>query len=259
LIVDLHLAVEGRDIDSLLALLTDTLLDGVALVDFDRFPAPELAQALTEAGYPCFVGMQVRLARGALLAFPASADLQWIPPASPRSDEELIASLKQAGCALVACHPYHRVADAATGDGLIQVKGIEAILAVAGQSAQAANDLALDLVEKMALPAVGGTGNEGSPGKAATLFAERLTSQADLVAQIRARACWAVAIGAEDRWASADRAPRPERDDRRREGRGRRDEGRGRRDGRGGDRREGRRGGRRDGRRDGRGDGRRQS
>jgi hypothetical protein len=227
MLIDLHVLVHQGDTDALLETLPVTLLDGLCLVDLGKLPDASLVEAARSHGKAVFVGAQVALEKGHILAFPPTEELD-IAGLLAGGDDECLRALDEAGCALLACQPYDKEAGFGLGDWVVRYTTLHGILAVTASSSQAANDLALEVVENLDIVATGGTASDGPLGKAATLFAATVTHQSGLVDEIKRGDCWAVSLGAEDRWTSVARRPERSGGDGR-DGRGR---GRGGRDGR---------------------------
>jgi len=261
MLVDLHLTTENLELEALLDELQASTLDAVCLVDFEKLPDPSLVGQVRESGLKVFLGAVVPQKRGHLLAFPPDEEFDWgtfYEDAS--SQDNFVAYARERGCALVACHPYHRETPGAMGDRILQYPGLDAVITVTAVSPVPANDMALEMLESLGAGAAGGTGASASVGTAATLFANTVEDQAQFVQELKKGDCWAVAMGPDDKWSSVRTSDSDGRD-RRRGGRGRRDgrdrggRDRGRRD-RGGRDRGGRdrggrdRGGRDRGRRD---------
>ena len=253
MIVDMHLAVPEDDRDSLIEAVRNAGLDAVCLVDFKKLPEAELAAKVAEAGVKVVLGAVVPMTKGRILVIPKTTDFDWdaFYKDAPEGDE-FVSFAKKEGCLTIASHPYHRETEGAMVDRVIQLPGLDAVICVTSNSPKSSNDLAMDVIEGLGACAVGGSGETGTPGKAATLFASSFETQEEFVALVKSGDCWAVAFGEEDCW-----SPSEGRGDRR-DDRGGRDRG-GYRGGRGGDRggrdRGGYRGGRDRGGRGGRGGG----
>ncbi len=248
MLVDLHVLIHEGDTDALLETIPATLVDALCLVEMGTLPDPAIVEAARAHGKKVFVAAQVALEKGHILVYPSTEELA-LEPLLSGNDDEKVRALLEAGCALLACHPYDKTTDFSLGDWVLQFTALHGALVVNAGSVQAANDLALEVVEKLDIAAAGGTGGGGPLGKAATLFATEVETQAELVEEIKRSDCWAVALGTEDRWSSVERrTDRPRgRGDRDRGGRGRGSRDRDRRGGRGRGERSGR-GGRNRGR-----------
>jgi len=243
-LVDLQLVVSNLDVEKTIDDLKRTPLDGVCLVDFKKLPdAAVVERVKAGSALKVFVGAAVPIDKGHVLAFPPTQEFDlpaFLEQLAPESD--VIVKAREAGCATVACHPYHKDSESAMGDRILQCHGVDAVITVTGTSPVSANDSALDVLDTLGVPGAAGTGAGTAPGKAATLFMTALESQADLVKELRAGECWAVALGADDRWSASGEGGRGDRREGRRggfSGRGRggdrggnrhgRDRGRGRR------------------------------
>ncbi len=228
MLVDLHVLIHDGDRDALLETIPATIVDALCLVDMGKLPDPAYVESARSHGKKVFVGAQIAFEKGHIIVYPPAADAD-LEALLSGSDDEKLRSLLEAGCALIACHPYDKTTDFSLGDSVVQMTALHGAVVVNAESVQAANDMALEVVEKLDVAAAGGTGSDGPLGKAATLFASDVETQAEFVEEIKRGDCWAVALGSEDRWTSVER--RPERSDR---------GGRGGRGGRDGERRGGR-------------------
>lgn len=229
MLIDLHVLIHDGDTDALLETIPATLVDALCLVDLGKLPDAAVVEAARTHGKKVFVGAQIALEKGHILVYPPAEDTDLAPLLSGGDDDKLRALL-EAGCALLACHPFDKETDFGLGDWLVQFTALHGALAVTASSAPTANDMTLEVVENLDIAAAGGTGSDGPLGKAATLFASTVATQSELVEEIKRGDCWAVALGEEDRWTSVAR-----RSDRHRGG-GRDSRGRGGRErgGRGG-------------------------
>lgn len=247
MLVDLHLPFVADELDRITSAVKSADIDAVCLVGDGTIPTQEDADAVASSGVTVFRGVRVSLGRGAVLVFPADPNMEW--PQFAAGAEDGIAQVKaarEAGFAVVACHPYDKSAGETLGDRVFQLGSAHGVIVVSAGSSQTANDLAMDALEALGATAAGGTGSDAPAGRASTLFAAEFDSQERLVAELRAGDFWAVSVGADDRFSSEERSG--QRGDSRRGGR----------DGRGRDDRRGNyRGGRRDSRgsRDSRGRG----
>lgn len=233
MLIDLHVLIHDGDTDALLETIPATLLDGLCLVEMGGLPAPEIVTAARAHGKHVFVAAQIALEKGHILVYPPAEDTD-LAPLLTGSDDDKVRALLEAGCALLACHPYDKTTGHGLGDWIVQFTALHGAISVTASSKQTANDLALEAIENLDIAAAGGTGSDGPLGKAATLFASKVTTQAEFVNEIIRSDCWAVGLGAEDRWTSVERRPERSR------GRGDRDRGGRGRGGRDGERRGGR-------------------
>jgi hypothetical protein len=223
-LVDLHVMIDEKEAADIAAMLQNTMLDGVCLVALDSLPDKSIVEAATALELAVFVGAQMPLSRGHILAIPKTGELDvFTLREGCENDQDLIGRLNDAGCAVIPCHPYDRDSGTAIGDRIAQLTGLHGLIAVTADSAVTANDLALEMVDSLDLPALGGSA-DGDVGKAATLLANPVSTQEELVDEVRRGDCWALSFGDGDRWSSVAR-PRSERGDRGR-GRGRDNRGR---------------------------------
>jgi predicted metal-dependent phosphoesterase TrpH len=178
-------------------------LDGVAFTDLDTLDAlPEVRAAASETGVLGLVGLTLATDHGRYLCFFAAperlASLAELFGGVPRSASATLARVASLGGAAVAAHPYDKALAPASADALFTLDGLAAIEGLHGRSRSGANDLAVEAADHLGLPCVGGSGALGSLeefGTAATLFREPVADEAGLVAQLKAGACWAAALG----------------------------------------------------------------
>jgi hypothetical protein len=234
-------------------------LDGVAFTDLNTLDGlDEVRAAGRDEGFLALCGVEVTTDRGHYLCFfpdPAKvpAPPQAFGSATPWPVRDVLAKVKELGGVAVAAHPYDKSVERPSGDFIFTLDGLAAIEGLNTRRKGPANDLAVEAADHMSLPCTGASGALGSLdeiGKAATLFREPVTSEEDVVRQLRAGTVFCVAIGVSPGAAEAGRGGErrgPERRERgergdRRDHRGDRTEGSGRR--RGGGRGRGGRGGR---------------
>jgi predicted metal-dependent phosphoesterase TrpH len=221
-------------------------LDGVAFTDLNTLDGVEEHRAAgREVGILALTGVEIATDRGHYLCF--FPDPAKVPPppqifgsATPWPVREVLQKVLDLGGVVVAAHPYDKTIERPSGDFIFTLDGLSAIEGLNARRKPAANDLAVEAADHLNLPCVAGSDAHASLdeiGKAATLFRDPVTSEADVVAQIRAATVYSVAIGVEPGPAEpSDRGDRrPPRD---RQDRGERRGGPG--GGRGGDRRGGR-------------------
>ena len=226
-------------------------LDALALTDVNTLEGlAELREAAREESFPALAGVEITTDHGHYLCFfPEPEQLPALPQVfgtTPWPVREVLRFVQEKGGVAVAAHPYDKTVDRPSGDFIFTVEGLSAIQGLCGRAKPAANDLAVEAADHMNLPCVAGSGAHGSldeVGTVATLFREPVSSERDLVAQIRAGGVYCVAIGAPPRPPEPrDYGPRHDHGERRGGDRG------GDRGGRGGGERGGRRGGDRGGR-----------
>jgi len=200
-LVDLHVLVANVDAEKIVNDFKQTSLDAICLVGFKKLPDADLVQAVREAGIVTFVGLELPLSKGHILAFPQDPVVTLDALIDkPLEDDEIISQCRSAGCAVVACHPYHKDSTAAMGDRVFQHRGFDAVVVVTAQSPTHANDMAIEALEAVGAPAAGGSGTNSPEGRCATLFVTTIASQEQLVDELRTGDFWAIALGNEDRW-----------------------------------------------------------
>jgi predicted metal-dependent phosphoesterase TrpH len=211
----------------------DAGLDGVAFTDLNTLDGlEEIRAAGREEAFLALCGVEVATDRGHYLCFfpdPAKvpAPPQMFGSATPWPVRDVLAKVRELGGVAIAAHPYDKTVERPSGDIIFTLDGLAAIEGLNTRRKGPANDLAIEAADHMSLPCVGASGAHEAAdiGKAATLFRDPVSSEADVVAQLRAGTVFCVAIGV---------TPQPAEGGRR-EGRDRRAGDR--RDDRGGDRR----------------------
>jgi predicted metal-dependent phosphoesterase TrpH len=220
-------------------------LDGVAFTDLNTLEGlEEIHAAGREVGIVALCGVEVATDRGHYLCFfpdPAKvpAPAQMFGSATPWPVREVVARVRELGGAVIAAHPYDKSIERPSGDFIFTIDGLSAIEGWNARRKGAANDLAIEAADHMGLPCTGASGALSSLdeiGGAATLFREPVTTEAELVAQLKAGAMFSVQLGVTPGPPERDRGERPPRREDRgrdrerrgpREGHGRRDGGRG--------------------------------
>ncbi|WP_242337566.1 MULTISPECIES: PHP domain-containing protein [Anaeromyxobacter] len=197
-------------------------LDGVAFTDLNTLDGlDEIRAAGRDEGLLALVGVEVSTDRGHYLCFFPDPSKVPAPPqafgsATPWPVRDVLAKVRALGGVAVAAHPYDKTIDRPSGDFIFTLEGLAAIEGLNARVTAAANDLAVEAADHMTLPCTGASGAHASLdeiGKAATLFRDPVTSEADLVAQLKAGTVFCVAMGVTPQPASAgDRRER--RDDR---------------------------------------------
>ncbi len=227
-------------------------LDGVAFTDLNTLDGvEEIHAAGRDEGFLALAGVEITTDRGHYLCFfpdPARipAPPQVFGSATPWPAREVVAKVRELGGVAIAAHPYDKSIERPSGDFIFTLEGLAAIEGLNARRKGPANDLAIEAADHMSLPCVGASGAQGSLdelGKAATLFRDRVASEADLVAQLKAGTVYCVAIGVEPQPASRDGERRERRGGDRDRDRGERRREGGRGEGGGGRRRGGGRGG----------------
>jgi hypothetical protein len=207
-------------------------LDGVAFTDLNTLDGlEEIRAAGRDEGFLALCGVEVATDRGHYLCFfpdPAKvpAPPQAFGSATPWPVREVLARVKALGGVAVAAHPYDKSVERPSGDFIFTLDGLAAIEGLNTRRKGPANDLAVEAADHMNLPCTGASGALGSLdeiGQAATLFRDPVSSEQDVVAQLRAGTVFCVAIGVSPGAAEQGRAGDrrgPERRDRDRDRRG---------------------------------------
>lgn len=178
-------------------------LDGIAFTDLNVLDGlDEIRAAGREEGFLALCGVELATDRGHYLCFfpdPARvpAPPQVFGSATPWSARDVLARVRELGGVAVAAHPYDKTVERPSGDFIFTLDGLSAIEGLNTRRKGPANDLAVEAADHMNLPCVGASGAHALEdiGKAATLFRDPVTSEADLVAQLRAGTVFCVAIG----------------------------------------------------------------
>jgi len=190
-------------------------LDGVVITDLNTLEGlGEVREAAREERFLALCGLEVATDRGHFLCFfpdPARVPVpaQAFGSATPWPVREVLGRVQALGGVAVAAHPYDKSIERPSGDVIFTLDGLSAIEGLNARRKGPANDLAVEAADHMNLPCTGASGAHELEeiGKAATLFKEPIASEADLVAQLRAGAVFAVAIGVSPGAAAADRGP----------------------------------------------------
>jgi hypothetical protein len=195
----------------------------------------EVKKLSEELAFPIFIGVDIDASDGRALGVPRDPSDErfvnqcWAEDGDDFQLRDVVDAFKELGGVVLAAHPYLDDGGPALGDRVFRVKGLAGIQVACGVKADMSNDLALEAANSMALPTAGGsdTGPEGQRlGSYATMFAQEITSQDELVDALAEGLFWAVEI-------REPTQPRPSRS-RSRGGRRGRGGGRGGRGGHGG-------------------------
>ena len=179
-------------------------LDGVVFTDLNTLDGlEEFRTAGREEGVLALCGVEIATDHGHYLCyFPDPAKIPAPPQvfgsATPWPVREVLAKVRELGGVVVAAHPYDKTVERPSGDFIFTLDGLSAIEGLNVHRKGPTNDLAVEAADHMNLPCTGASGASSSldeVGKAATLFRDPVTSEADLVKQLRAGTVWCVAIG----------------------------------------------------------------
>jgi predicted metal-dependent phosphoesterase TrpH len=209
MLIDLHVhthhtrgcALAPRDV---LRRAKEAGLDGVAFTDLNTLDGlEEIRAAGREEGLLALCGVEIATDHGHYLCFfpdPARvpAPPQVFGSATPWAVRDVLAKVRELGGVAVAAHPYDKSVERPSGDFIFTLDGLSAIEGLNTRRKGPANDLAVEAADHMNLPCIGASGAMGGLeeiGKAATLFRDPVTSEADVVRQLRAGTVWCVALG----------------------------------------------------------------
>jgi predicted metal-dependent phosphoesterase TrpH len=179
-------------------------LDGVAFTDLNTLDGlEEIRAAGRDEGLLALCGVELTTDRGHYLCFfpdPAKvpAPPQVFGAATPWPARDVLAKVKELGGVAVAAHPYDKTVERPSGDFIFTLDGLAAIEGLNTHRKGPANDLAVEAADHMNLPCTGASGAMGAieeVGQAATLFRDPVTTEEDLVRQLRAGTVWCVALG----------------------------------------------------------------
>jgi predicted metal-dependent phosphoesterase TrpH len=168
-------------------------LDALCLTDHNHlWPARRVAELAREFGLPIFRGNEITTDQGDMLVFGFEEEVSELIPLV-----ELRSRVSQAGGFLIAAHPFRGFLtfggseigltpqQAAAREMFSLVDGIEVLN---GRVTASENRLARAVAAELGLPATGGSDAHqvSELGRYATAFPEPLTTEADLVAALRA-------------------------------------------------------------------------
>jgi len=177
-------------------------LDGLVLTDLNTLEGlPELRAAAREESFLALCGVELASDHGHYLCYFPEPERVPNPPqifgTTPWPVREVLAKVLEMGGVVVAAHPYDKSIERPSGDFIFTLDGLSALEGLCARRPGQANDLAIEAADHMNLPCVGGSGAHQAAdiGKAATLFREPVTSEVDLVRQLKAGSVFCVAIG----------------------------------------------------------------
>lgn len=237
MLVDLHAYTErtgGKPLATLVADAIDRDIDAICIVD--REASGEIAKTVVEGKFdiPVMVGVEIGTRSGDVLVFVPELDPlltreEWRELTTLERPElsEVVAWARQNDGVALLAHPYDRNRRLAPRDRMFIATLVDGCQIGSNDAEPRSNRVALEAVGKSPLPSFGGSAQKNGTGDGSwlTLFADKVTSQTELIEAIRTGDFWAVQV---DRTNAS-----------------------GRNSGGGGRKRDDR-GGRRDGRRDGR-------
>lgn len=218
-------------------------LDGIAFVDrMHSTQARDLLALGVSEEFPVFVGVEIVATTGQFLCFAPEVEpflfreewRQLMPVGQAPTYQALFQLFDSIGGAVLASQPYFRGDGHRLGDNLVFCDGLHGVEVTTPNHTQIDMILAVEAAVKIGLATVGGSGlteDLSEIGRAATLFTGEISTQAELVAALRAGDFWAVELNRK----GAKPRPKPTGEARRNDRRPPRSDSRSGRDG-GGDR-----------------------
>ncbi|MEE8421173.1 MAG: PHP domain-containing protein [Dehalococcoidia bacterium] len=208
MLIDLHTHTQPLSYDSFLH--PDDLiersrkagLDAVVLSEHDWAWEPEAVQALAKRhNYPVFAAIEINTEDGHMLAYGLHEYIYGMHRA-----HELAGHVERIDGVMVAAHPYRRqmpwrwddeqeyldaLARAESNDAYRFVAGLEVLN---GRGTLKENSFAQRLAAEMGMPGTGGTDSHQRTdiGKTATYFERDITTEQELIEEIRGGRFWAV-------------------------------------------------------------------
>ncbi len=188
MLIDIHVhTVLGSkcsviEIDDIIKMAKRVKLDGVCITDHHSRSAVEIAkERAAEHNLLIIGGMEIRCLEGDMLAFGFSEFCrEGIPLA------ELIPWVHSLGGVVIAAHPFRSGAPS-IGNKLYEIKGIDAIEVLNGNSSEEMNILSWLASLKLCVPGVGGSDAHTALqiGKYATFFDRKIKDEDDLVSALK--------------------------------------------------------------------------
>lgn len=188
MLMDLHIHEKTCSSDSFLdlrkivRLAQEKGLQAIGITDHDSMGLYPIAQKVSlEMNFPILVGVEVLTYEGDLLLY----GVDHIPDQKMHA-QELINWTKERGGISIAAHPY-RKNGRALGDTMFELKGLDGIEALNGNTPMALNEQAWEAALKLGLPMLGSSDAhyEDRVGVFATKFDRTITHMSDLLQEIR--------------------------------------------------------------------------
>lgn len=205
MLIDLHVHVGDKGLNpaEVVQRARELRLDGVVLVDDDRFPDPATLPA--SDGVRVLAAAEVLTDRGHYLLFlPRPREL---PPIAeilgPRSEKgwsvrDVLVRAEALGGAVVAAHPYDREIPNPGGDILYTLRRLTAVEAVNARRGFEIGAPAIEAADILGVACTGGSDAREAldeVGSAATLFARRIDDEEQLIDALKSGQCWPVEAG----------------------------------------------------------------
>lgn len=198
--IDLHVhTVFGKDSiirpEELVSRSRQVGLDAVCVTEHHSYflsdPYKEIA---ARTGFPIFQGLEYRALEGHLLIYGLKIDQEDLPPRLPM--QWTVDWVRQRGGAAVPAHPYQQWSISGfPGDRIFTMKNLCALETINGSLSEGENRLAVEAAQRLGVKGIGGSDAHGPTvlGRAYTVFAEKIGSEAELVAALQQgdySPCW---------------------------------------------------------------------
>lgn len=195
MLIDLHCHTlplsrcSSLQVDELVAMATKRGLDGICLTEHDRSWDPALVDEIrAHAGIVVLTGMELTTDAGHVLAFGLGEFRAAFAHARTAFE-----AARDLGAALFLAHPAR---DGALKLGIETVEMFESVEALNGSDSRLQNLSVSGIAGSFRLPGIGGSDAHTPPevGRAATLFEDRISNEAELLASLRAGRYRAVSL-----------------------------------------------------------------
>jgi predicted metal-dependent phosphoesterase TrpH len=208
-IIDLHVHTAYSDdfevgLDESIDKLRQRGISGLLLTECDMVPdLDEIQSVAKENDFRIFVGVEVEAMQGRFIGIPADPTQErfqqcaWLPEDGLPELEDVITFFHELDGLVIAVHPYLDDGEAFLGDAVFETKGLDALEILCGVRGHFPNDRALEAAASLNLPAIGGSdsGPKGERlGHFATVFADEVRTQQELIDAIRVGDAWPVEV-----------------------------------------------------------------
>jgi hypothetical protein len=178
-------------------------LDGVAFTETNtQDGCDELFDLGARAKVKVFVGLELNTDKGQYLCFfpdplkvPEPVQMWGSNQQKPWNAAECLQKVKSLGAAIVAARPYDKEFAYPAGDFILSLNCLSAVQTYNPKVRQSLNDLAVEAAESLKLPGIAGSDSRASLdelGRAATLFKNPVSTQAQLVQALLGNEYWPV-------------------------------------------------------------------
>ena len=200
MIIDLHThewlgsSCSRMSVQEAVAAAIKNNLDAICITNHDNMWTRE-AECMRDLDFPIFVGVEISVEEGDIIAFGVEHLPTRIVPA-----QECIDLVNEQGGFCYAAHPYRESWGLA--DHIFRVSGLHGVEVCNGANMDYENQKALEACQRLGLIAVGGSDAHRARdiGRCATWFPSPVTSLQELVAALKAGDCRPVTKTADKRW-----------------------------------------------------------